>query len=414
MKTMLRTCIALAAMASFSACESSRGDDGDLATGEPPRDTVMIDSLPTCSKCRIAVVDSVRLGAPDDKLIPVRPPGFLRDSRGRNYLTFNGWGDQPILKYDSAGRFVGRVGAKGRGPGEYEMTQWVLLGPADSVFVFSSYGHAAQVFTDSSKYARVFSLDAIQPIEVSANGTVFGQRTRSWPPGDNALHVLVFNREGVLQDSIPVFSPHNGGTATMSSGKESFKVAMRVETLAHVASSGALWTYAQGNYRLEQHDTNGVARKLFGVRVAGEPAPLMTATEIDSAAKEKRYITSFNRVTSKNVSRKLNPRMWVDTDSAGLLWVSRQIPAPSWDTVTTKGSPPNHEAPSEELIPPDVEDRLYHTIVEVIDPRVGRLLARHEFPFRGVRVRGGYIGRVTANDDGYYMPSVYSLALVRQ
>ena len=39
----------------------------------------------------------------------------------------------------------------------------------------------------------------------------------------------------------------------------------------------------QTNYRLEQHDFNGMSRKLFGVRVAGEPPPIMRTEEVDVA-----------------------------------------------------------------------------------------------------------------------------------
>jgi hypothetical protein len=100
------------------------------------------------------------------------------------------------------------------------------------------------------------------------------------------------------------------------------------------------------------------------------------------------------------------------TDSTGLLWVIRTVPAPSYDTITFKGlflSP--NEAPGEMTIPRNVEDRLYHTIVEVIDPSVPELVARRELPFLGHAAATGYIARVTMDESDHYVTTVYRLVL---
>jgi len=69
-------------------------------------------------------------------------------------LTFNDWSGQPILRYDSAGKLQSRVGAFGRGPGEYRMTSSVLLDPTDSLFVFENGGLIGHVYSAEGKYAR--------------------------------------------------------------------------------------------------------------------------------------------------------------------------------------------------------------------------------------------------------------------
>jgi hypothetical protein len=200
----------------------------------------------------------------------------------------------------------------------------------------------------------------------------------------------------------------------VTSGEPSREVEPRLPAEGTVGADGMVWTYSNVNYRIEGHDSAGVPRKLFGVRVAGAPPPVMTQADMDSAFAAKRLIPVYIVISSERSTAKLQPRMWVDVDSMGLLWVSRQVPAPSWDTIQPKGqklSP--HEAPGEVTVPREIEDRLYHTIVEVIDPAIGQLVARIELPFRGERVRAGFAGRVTANDEGFYVPIVYRLRLVR-
>ena len=71
------------------------------------------------------------------------------------------------------------------------------------------------------------------------------------------------------------------------------------------------------------------------------------------------------------------------------------------------------EAPGEIVIPREVEDRRSHTIVEVIDPAGATLLARVTLPFLGQLAGPGYIGRVTQDEEGFFVTSVYPLRLKR-
>jgi hypothetical protein len=71
------------------------------------------------------------------------------------------------------------------------------------------------------------------------------------------------------------------------------------------------------------------------------------------------------------------------------------------------------EAPMEETVPRDAEDRLYHTVIEVIDPDRAAVLARLELPFMGVRVAQGYISRITMDASGHYVTTVHRLRFTR-
>lgn len=376
----------------------------------------MIDSVPSCQTCRIAIVDSVLLGAANDPLIAVRPPGFLRDSKGRHYLTFNGW-SQPILTYDSAGKYIGRVGTSGHGPGEYEMAMRVIVGPGDSLHVFQWSGIPGEVFAPNGKYVRTIDTKKGTPVVINRTGSARGLslQTESYPPKRGGVFVRRHDINGAVIDSFLVFAPETGAISKVTEGDGVYEYQHKLRPDVFGAPDGSVWTLAQTNYRLEQHDTNGVARKLFGVITSDSPVPAMTEEDVRRRAADGHPIPDHPVVRSEKTKRHLRPIRWVDVDDSGLLWVSRQIPAPAWDTIAPKRKMADaHEAPDEEVIPSEVADRLYHTIIEIIDPRVGRMLARIELPFMGERVRPGFIGRVRANDDGLLLPTVYRLQFSRQ
>jgi hypothetical protein len=64
-------------------------------------------------------------------------------------------------------------------------------------------------------------------------------------------------------------------------------------------------------------------------------------------------------------------------------------------------------------IPREVEDRRSHTVIDVIDGKRGILLARTELPFLGILAAPGFVGRVTTDEDGFYVTTLYPLRLRR-
>ncbi len=141
-----------AALGLLAACGKT-ADDAPRDARSVSRDSLIIDGAsPSCSTCTLHIAAPVAIGSPDDADIPQRVPEVLRDRRGNYLLVFNGWSDKPILRYDAAGHFQGKLGRTGNGPGEYTMTMRVVLGRADSVFVFA--GPRGQVFGPDGRYAR--------------------------------------------------------------------------------------------------------------------------------------------------------------------------------------------------------------------------------------------------------------------
>jgi hypothetical protein len=410
--TAVRLLVAVAAL-SAPACGDSRPATRDTIA-VPRRDTVIIDgATPRCGSCRLEVMAPIRLGTPGDADIPQRVPQVLRDSRGTHYLVFNGWSQKPILRYDSAGRFIGRLGGSGQGPGEYTMTTRVILGLDDSVVVF--LGPQGQVFNPNGEFVRTlrtpgYGVFAMAP---DGGGGAYAVRTLRFETHGAHPHVIRLTADGTAQDSFPIFSAVVG-KGSVRSGSREREHDVRMVGAPTLAPDGSIWTSVHGNYRLERHDPDGTPRQLIGVALPGQSPPRLRAAEVESlAAVNKRPPPSRRRPV--NARPRIMPWRTATTlsvDTTGLLWVVRTIAAPRWDTITVSAqylSP--HEAPGEATIPRAVEDRFYHTIVDVIDPRRAELLGRAHLPFHGHSAAPGWIARVTTDEDGHYLTSVYQLVL---
>jgi hypothetical protein len=402
------------------ACGSNERSTVQQA-GEATPDTLVIDGAsPGCSTCSIEVGAPLRLGTTTDREIPRRVPAMLRASRGTVYLTFHGWGDKPILAYDSTGRFIKSIGRRGSGPGEYNMTQEAFIGPGDSLFAWAP--PALIVYAPDGAFGRTVRVIGPWPIGVSGDGTVSAVRLSQMYGGSERPYLFRLGPDATPRDSFALFSAPDGGRSTRRSSDGGPPLTRRTyyEVWPAVAPDGSVWTWLPHGYRLEHHSAAGIPHQLFGMKVPDQPTPIMTVAQAESIA------AAFERGDRKVIAERAakywgagkrgapRPKMHLMVGSDSLLWVVRNVPAPSWDTIQVKGeklSP--DEAPEEVTIPRDVEDRLYHTIVEVIDPRRAQLIARAELPFLGIPAAPGYIGRVTADDDGFYVPTIYKLTLRR-
>lgn len=378
-------------------------------------DTVVIDgTVPACTSCTLTVEAPIRVGSPSDEFIPRRVPGILRDSRGTTYLTFIGWGDQPTLQYDSAGRSVKRIGRTGSGPGEYDMASIEFIGPGDSLYLFSAE-RLLNIYGPDGVFVRAARLPGVRPFGARDSGVVLATRSNSL--GDRDVFVLRINPAGDVVDSFPVFSPLSGlsGSSTRKGTKTTWE--RRRETRPVLGQDGFVWTFENVNYRLERFDAAGKPQMLIGLRVPEWPKPIMTVAEAESAAVVIRERIRSAKVAPRPVSdmaRRPRTRTNLMVDTDGLLWVVRNVPAPSYDTIRFQREDMSRsEAPGELVIPREVEDRRSHTVVEVIDPRQQMLLARVTLPFLGLLAAPGYIGRVSQDDEGFYVVSIYPLRLRR-
>ena len=110
-----------------------------------------------------------------------------------NQLFVGGWRVSPVMSFSDEGRFIGYLGAKGKGPGEFENSRSVVVGPGDSIHVFDSELERLLVYEPQTlqfAYSRN-TVEAVSNISspsellgVTDQGYLFEFRTPYRPPGN--------------------------------------------------------------------------------------------------------------------------------------------------------------------------------------------------------------------------------------
>ena len=98
---------------------------------------------------------AIEQGLPVEQL-PLDPTAVFADANGRIIVgDGNQAGWHAILVYDSAGRFVSKIGGRGRGPGEFGGQLW-WAGPYrnDSIVAWDRRGPSMKIFGADGGYAR--------------------------------------------------------------------------------------------------------------------------------------------------------------------------------------------------------------------------------------------------------------------
>ena len=123
-----------------------------FATGQPRE--VAIAGNVACTGCELRITEIHTLTAPEEDGAFSFGAQVARDRRGRIFAVA-----QPahrILVFDSAGRFVRRVGRQGSGPGEYLGIMRIVSGPGDSLWVVDGADRRVTILTPALEYARSF------------------------------------------------------------------------------------------------------------------------------------------------------------------------------------------------------------------------------------------------------------------
>lgn len=323
--------IALAALLLHSAPSSA------AATDAQPR--VRIADEPACPRCRIALTRVVMLGRPGDPAGVGSSASVVRDSRGRYYAGPNDV-DGRVNVYDAAGRFVRTLGRPGRGPGELFRVSELAMAPGDSLHVFD-FGNLRQtVFTPDGRVART----------VHVPGTVYTAIPR--PNGEviAQFHVPSASLAGYTVHRLDRNGRFLRSFAELRGGYRRSDWTATFRPMAP-AADGGVWVAYPNRYEIELWSADGRLRRTL-VRDASWFRPWSAESNRDP--------------------RRQRPRpaiVGIRQDAAGRLWVSMRIADPRW-------TPAPRVVGEEGTIQPPEADRLFDTLVEVIDPASGRLIAR--------------------------------------
>jgi len=350
-------------------------------SASPAQGGPLIPDALSCPQCTIIFRPVATIGDTiGPGLLLNRPAAVLRD-RSQRFWVVPASG--PPLVYDQRGKFVATVGRPGRGPGEFDQPIGALLLPGDSILVIDGGLFRATVIDPKLKAGRSIRMREplypgvlLQwPTSVILRGTPALE-----PPSHRSLHDVSFQQnEAQTRRSFG-----RGGTMMRMGGSTA-----RFQTLA-AARDGGLWS--ANSYRYELHKWTD----------QGE--------HVESFHRQPGWFAKDSPVWLGNPGTPPPPVVAaIQEDQEGLLWVFLRIPAETWRIGWTRAPVGAREVPASLI---DIE-KLFDTMIEVIDPRVGAVLARERLKGYLIRVTDHHQVSIYAEDqDGNPIIRVIGVTLV--
>ncbi len=316
-----------------------------------------VPDAPTCRDCEVALSILTRLGATDG-------PGMIDwrggltiatvDSRGRIYLM--GFFATALKVYDASGRYETTIGRKGDGPGEFRGIMGSVVGPADSLFVFDRLAMRMSVFGPDHAFGRS------SPIDVEPAG--YQPLIASWDP--EHFYITADMRTAELI-GWPVHRVNRMGSRVCSFGSTTGDYSPSdsrggTRILADTGESGTLWSGVREEYVIER------------VSPCGRGALEIIRRDAD-------WFPSPEYVDTDHGERKPPPLVANLLQDHDRLWVLAWVPDPKWKEAGAG---------------PEDKYRRYDSVIEVIDLREGRVIARSRFDelyqqFLGPGIVGGTV-----------------------
>lgn len=342
-----------------------------------------IRSTPACGTCRIELTKAAVLGADERELTfdTRRPLAIAADSRGR--IIAGPIETRGFAVFDSTGRLLRRVGREGSGPGEYRRIWNIVVGPGDSVFVGEVTERRLTVYSPSLEVARTRTFPLMHDDIVALPDGRMILATVDDSPLRAGLPLHLMTPEGAHGKSFGVDNPTYDEWSRSHFWR---RLAM--------AAGGGFWTAPLVRYELELW-TDRLERAVTLVRSAPWFPPLATPYPSGRQSDEVRPVPEIRDLVQ---------------DREGLLWVIIAVADENWrQTRPAAGAPVERGLLSLAQRAPN-----YDTIVEVIDPRNGQLLASIRRPESFFGVRGApLLYTVRENQAGAESLEIWRLSLHR-
>ena len=317
------------------------------------QEVVRISSTPTCPTCRIEVRQVATIGSPEDSVSVNRQ--LRRNGRGE-YVGVSRWTPYAVAVFDSSGELVGLHGRAGRGPGDYARIEFVEVGPGDTVHVFDLVQRRRTLLEPVSwKPARVAPLPILPQVGTIAltwGAHVLlpdGRYVVNAEKGDSALHLV--GKDGELVRSFGAGCCREELPPPPSRGDLSVLDPYRVQELQRLdaidrqlaaAGSGRVWAAYWNRYEVELWDTAG--RRLRRVVREAEWFKAWRWDAQEAAATRRPSIVHPPEFRA------------LQQDDSGRVWTIVSV-APDDEGGGREGA------------------AVRHTVIEVLDPSAGRLIA---------------------------------------
>ena len=308
----------------------------------------------TCQQCRIELEEVVAFG---DSI----GPGMLReqssvatDSRGRFYATSNH--DPTIAVFDGRGRFLRTIGRQGQGPGEFVRRPLMLFGPGDSLYAIVGDTRRMTVFSPEYEVARTVTLSTTlsSAVRLPDGRFLLSGLSRSAESIGHPLHLVDQQGAHVRSFGSTTVPDRYGGTVRM--GRDALIDAAR-RLAAPVGPN--LWTAKFNDYVLEQWSLDG--RKLAQMirQVPWFPPNANVRPPANATAGTHREPPQMRSLSE---------------DTAGRLWTLTTVPDRDWQPRTLPAAPGGGT-----YTPDSLRHKLHDSVLEVIDPARGEVLATRTF-----------------------------------
>src|SRR5687768_9271371 len=131
-----------------------------LLGGAIAQDTIVINSRKACPKCVVRFERVATLGGERDSISYDVGDEVVLDSRGRIYgVSWLRHGE--VHRYDPTGKWIGTLGRRGRGPGEFSQLMRLAFGSGDTLHIFEPLVLEHSLFNPALQYDTVFRLPGL-------------------------------------------------------------------------------------------------------------------------------------------------------------------------------------------------------------------------------------------------------------
>ena len=338
----------------------------------------------SCVACRLEVQRVATLGALDDT-IDLRGSVSVVGRLGGPYYVASS-ASPTVYVFGGDGRLTRRIGRRGQGPGEFQVIRSLALTRGDSLVVFDVLRRVT-VFSPQHAFVRTFSIPlALEEAVVFPNGTLVGNgvlRTRN--AAGHPLHLFSENDRQLKSFA--------GEPAIVDPDRP------RLNT-RHLTygDENTFWASHSTSYTLEQRLGDGPL-----LRVLLREAPWFPRSEryVPRPVSGPEGTTAAYRLTTP-------PEPFVrglGSEPKGRLLVMVAVADERWkDSEIWLGE--GHSLTPEKL------GAMYDTLVEIIDPIRGLVLASARLPFFPEAVAGpGIIVSLRTVADGHHVVDVWHVRL---
>lgn len=353
-----------------------------LAIGQARPGVTRISDAPTCSSCSIVLQPIAILGGRDGPgEIDRQPLAIREDGLGRFWL-LPGANEMPRV-YSGTGAYVGTVGTKGAGPGEFLGPAALMPIPGDSMLIVDLFAARATVVGADLKPRRtmIFPRDVEPELAIAWPRSVMLQGWIATPQqaGLQLHRTSLAGREPTFLQS---YSPDSG------QWRRQFDWPAVVRA---VPAQSGFWSYNTYRYRFTQWSTDGTMIADYEREAAWFP-------------RKDRVIPIGNTKTPPAPSL-----VRVIPGVEQRVWTIVNVPSPNWRRAwerVAKGS-------GDISVSSIAFENLYHSVVEEIDLKSARVLSRT--PMEKWIIAAFEGGRVAAYEvDAQGVPRVVIYALVRR